>query len=373
MQQKYLDLTRTIMHLPTAPFNEQHIANEVQKIIQGSKRISLEKDRYGNMLLRYQGTKSQTSPQVIATAHMDHPALGYLEPLSPRRHLFEVLGGLPLAHLPGANFLVFRAQGPEDQTPSSGRVSRVHKPPRGRALAEITTPTKLPPLTTEDFALVDVPAWRVIGRRLYSRACDDLAGLCCGLLMMLELDRQKIKTNAGLLLTRAEEVGFGGMLAAVRSGFLPSDAVYINIECSSAKAGAPLGQGPIVRIGDRMSVFDPQTSAGLCAVADHLSQSMPDFKYQRKLMDGGACEATVLAHTGLATGAVALPLHNYHNNGAKGMAAEAIHLDDALGLVHLLVALSARNGGIEAARKLAKNKLEQHFNQRYKALVPRLR
>jgi endoglucanase len=37
------------------------------------------------------------------------------------------------------------------------------------------------------------------------------------------------------------------------------------------------------------------------------------FRYQRKLMPGGACEATAFASFGLASTCVCLPLGNYHN------------------------------------------------------------
>ena len=65
-------------------------------------------------------------------------------------------------------------------------------------------------------------------------------------------------------------------------------------------------------------------------------------------MDSGACEATPLMQAGFRTGAVALPLGNYHNigPGAK-LAAETIDLEDAQMLVELLVQLAHR--GIDAA------------------------
>ena len=81
----------------------------------------------------------------------------------------------------------------------------------------------------------------------------------------------------------------------------------------------------------------------MCHLANKLGA---DFRFQRKLMDGGACEASVLMQAGLRTGAGALPLENYHNNGKKGLRAERIHLDDALNLVKLLIALATSHGGI---------------------------
>ena len=155
---------------------------------------------------------------------------------------------------------------------------------------------------------------------------------------MDSLVRQQASVRLGVLLTRAEEVGFVGMLAALEAGFLPRRALYINIECSSVAAGAVLGAGPILRVGDRLWVFDPDISSGMAALADELASQQPTFRYQRKLMDSGACEATPLMQADYRTGAVALPLGNYHNSGPGAqLAPEYIHLDDANGLVRLLV------------------------------------
>ena len=176
------------------------------------------------------------------------------------------------------------------------------------------------------FAMWDLPAFRVRDRRLSGRAIDDLAGAAVALCVLDSLVRQQASVRLGVLLTRAEEVGFVGMLAALDAGFLPRHALYINIECSSVAAGAVLGAGPILRVGDRLWVFDPDISGGMAALADELASQQPPFRYQRKLMDSGACEATPLMQADYRTGAVALPLGNYHNSGPDvQLAPEYIH------------------------------------------------
>jgi endoglucanase len=177
----------------------------------------------------------------------------------------------------------------------------------------------------------------------------------------------------GLLLTRAEEGGFGGMLGAVQGRFLDRDALYVNIECSSAKAGAPLGAGPVVRVGDRRWVFDPAITAALTAAADELVAAGTGLQYQRKLMDGGTCEATVLMQAGFRSGAVALPLRHYHNHGGDRLRPEAVHLDDLRGLVVLLLYLAARPGGPAAALAAATAKLRGDMARSRQIMVPRLR
>ena len=125
-----------------------------------------------------------------------------------------------------------------------------------------------------------------------------------------------------------------------------------------------MGDGPVVRVGDRIHIFDPSASAALVAVAAELAQKKPTFKYQRRLMDSGACEATPLVQAGFRTGAVALPLGNYHNDGWDRLKAEVIDLNDAHNLVELFVQLSSVPGGIDAALQRASDQLDQHLNQR---------
>ena len=374
MESNFLELARRFMPLPTAPFNESFVADEIATWTAERPRLHTRRDRFGNLLLTYNGTpetQRAVQPALILTAHMDHPALGYLKRLSPRRHLFEVLGGLPRHHLHGARVRLYNPDAGPGQQATEGRITQVQTPEKGRSRTVVTLRRSMD-LPRGAFAVLDLAPWVRRGRKLHAAVCDDLAGMCCALAFIDNLQRDAQPVHVGVLLTRAEEVGFGGMLAAVRHGFLPPQALYINIECSSAAAGAPLGAGPVLRVGDRLTLFDPSINAGLAALAENLVQTDSGFSYQRKLMDGGACEATVLSQEGFTVGAVALPLANYHNNGPRGVAPEAIHLDDALSLVKLLVEAAVSPGGLAQLGSQAAQSLDKHLEGRYQALVPRL-
>jgi endoglucanase len=78
---------------------------------------------------------------------------------------------------------------------------------------------------------------------------------------------------------------------------------------------------------------------------------LPD-RHQRRVMDGGACEATAAITYGLPAIGLSVPLGNYHNEGfeggpgcraPRGPAPEFVHLDDVEGLLKLCRALM-RNG-----------------------------
>jgi endoglucanase len=181
---------------------------------------------------------------------------------------------------------------------------------------------------------------------LRARACDDLAGVAAAL---AALDRAAAAGmhHFSVLLTRAEEVGLIGAIGACEMRTLPMDAWVLSIECSRAAADAPLGAGPVVRVGDASSVFSDSLTNQVANLARKTG-----ITHQRKLMAGGTCEATAFAALGYQATGLCLPLGNYHNmvdiDGVQAgkrrarLAPEEISLSDFDGLVDLLVALAAR-------------------------------
>jgi endoglucanase len=144
---------------------------------------------------------------------------------------------------------------------------------------------------------------------------------------------------------------------------VPIGARVICLENSRAFAESPIGGGPIVRVGDRLSIFDPALTAACAKCAEQLaggsstptaSQKNTDlnqaWRWQRKLMAGGACEATVFCAYGYQATCLCLPLGNYHNmsdlaavqagtnTDKPKVGREYIGISDYEGLVDLLVA-----------------------------------
>jgi endoglucanase len=107
-----------------------------------------------------------------------------------------------------------------------------------------------------------------------------------------------------------------------------------------------MGQGVILRVGDRTSIFDNEASRYLTEVAELLKRREPRFGFQRALMSGGTCEGTAFQTFGLKTAALCVALGNYHNCGKRGkIETEFVCLDDACGMARLSVeaALQMRN------------------------------
>ena len=123
-----------------------------------------------------------------------------------------------------------------------------------------------------------------------------------------------------------------GAIELARSGRIPKAVTVVSLETSSERGGpVKMGEGVIVRVGDRASIFDSRATACLL----HLAQEAK-LPVQRALMSGGTCEGTAYQLYGYRTGALCVALGNYHNCGPEGtIAAEYVSLADATGMAQL--------------------------------------
>lgn len=245
--------------------------------------VRLSEDSFGNLLALYQ--RGPARARLAFAAHMDHP--GYVGR--------EFLGGVPNRYL-------------------------IRNPPTQRF---------------RGFRMWDLPAFERRADRIRSRACDDLIGCACIVTMLRELERQGTRGAAWGLFTRAEEVGLVGALELAASGRLPKTVAVVSLETSSLKGGpVRLGEGPIIRVGDRTTIFDSETTAELQAVAKRAG-----ITCQRALMQGGTCESTAFALHRYRTAALCVALGNYHNGGpGDRIAAEYVSAGDMVGMAQLCVA-----------------------------------
>jgi endoglucanase len=189
------------------------------------------------------------------------------------------------------------------------------------------------------------PGFSIVDGRITGRVCDDLLGAAAALAALVEVaGRRPAGVAVWGIFTRAEEIGFLGALEAIRLGTVPHEADVLSLECSKALSDAPQGGGVIVRVGDRMSIFDPGLTAALTTAASDLAAADDGFRFQRKLMDGGACEATAFCAAGYRASGLALPLGGYHNasDGDPGIVAETVAVGDYLAEIDLLVELACR-------------------------------
>jgi endoglucanase len=325
-----LEVAEALLGLPTAPYREELVAAFCEET---AGRLGLEhrRDGAGNVVVR---TGDGPRPLVLV-AHLDHPAFHVDGPADGARVPLRFVGGVSLeAARVGAPIAFFDGDGAEPV----GRGELDSAAGEGGRLTGATA-TLLDGRAHEGgYAMWGFPGWSVDDGLITARVCDDLLGVTAVLAALARVGGDVAQPVWGLF-TRAEEDGLLGAFEAVRLGTVPRDAAVLSLECSKALPGAPQGGGVVVRVGDRLSVFDDGLTEAVRSVAADAGVT-----HQRRLMDGGVCEASVFCGAGYRASGLALPLGNYHNaaDDGSGIAPETVRVDDLLAEIALLEALATR-------------------------------
>lgn len=340
---RLLNIAREVFALPTAPYAEHFVVEHIRAFCARRKYLRMCEDAVGNIVVEYRRGRHR-DPVFAFHAHMDHPGMVVGKRLDMRRVQAAYLGGGPRRKLVHAPLHVFsRSTGEKLCKASVERVSRDGKV----VIALAGSKSACESVAQGDFTMYAFPAMRVTGDLLYTRGCDDLASVAALLALLDELQRRRVDGRCYAFFTRAEEVGCEGAVAAALDSVLPHRVKLVGLETSSARAGADIGGGPVVRVGDRRSIFDRRVTQFLSAVALEREDSA-NAPFQRRLMDGGTCETGVFCAFGFEAGALCLPLGNYHNIGESGEAApEYISISDLDGLVELMIAVHRMRGGFD--------------------------
>lgn len=301
--ERLIEIVRSVLAQPTAPFHEDAVRSEIFQQLAQCPHVRTVRDDFGNVIAHYERGGDRAG--YALAAHMDHP--GYVGD--------EFLGGVPEEY-------------------------RKRNPP------------------TRDFgafAMWDLPACDVREGHIHSRACDDLIGCAAILATMHELERTGAEASVYGIFTRAEEVGFVGALRLAKAAIVPPDVTIVSLETSSEKApGCKMGEGVIVRVGDRTSIFDPAVTATFVELAKRA-----EIPAQRCLMSGGTCEATAYQLFGYRCGALCVALGNYHNCGPEErIEAEFVSLADVEALVRLCTEIARHSESLDMVNETLRGRLE---------------
>ncbi len=320
---------------PTAPGHEHFVRDYLSERLRGLPHVRLRQDEFGNLIARYQHKPRGREP-VRLVAHMDHPGF------SVENGELHFLGGVEERYFLGEK-IVFHAPG----RPRLGSDVIIGTDFSIEAkLTRVAHP--LPAGAT--FATWDLPAADCTKSLFLSPACDDLAQVATILALLQKLAEQGVPACVEALFTRAEEVGFYGTLAALKSRLPLEPMVTLSMETSNAQGFARLGDGPIVRVGDRLSIFDSRVTHWLETTFRDLKNREPRTSWQRLLMGGGACEGTVFHRAGFPTGALCVGMNAYHNmSGGDSLRRESISLRDWQGLCDFLFFLVTEAAPLAAA------------------------
>jgi endoglucanase len=352
-----MDILTELCSLPTAPFAEDQVIEYVRRFAASRPKLSMQSDDFGNLLIELPGTDAG-GPRWVFTAHMDHPGFVAEKMLDPRTLRAAFRGGVRAEYFKGSAVRFF-----DDGREVTGVVKEIIVgKDRGypvRALLRVSGP-----VGKGCAGMWDQGTLRTKRGKFYSRVCDDLAGAAAALTMIDELAKRPPRATVAVLLTRAEEEGFIGAIAAsLQPELLQKNDRLIVIECSAMQSYAPQGRGAIIRIGDRTSIFNSDLSYFIAQQAAALAKKDKSFRYQRALMPGGTCEATVYDVYGFAAASICVALGNYHNMDAdtKKIAPEYIDLADWQGMVKLFLRIARTGHQHEPGHKLLKARLEMRF------------
>ena len=335
---RWLGVARGLLEQPTAPTHEVLPQAFVRSFADGRAGLSCVEDSAGNLVVRAGGARA---PAVVFVAHLDHPAF-VVDAADGAAARLTFRGGVRAAHVRPGEEVRFFADGAAEPVGAGALVAVGES--AGRlvgATAEVTSGGA----AVGGFATWALPGFSLANGVVTARCCDDLLGAAAVLCALSEVAAEDVAV-AGLF-TRAEEVGFLGTMEAIRHRSVLRSAAVVSVECSKALTDAPQGAGPIVRVGDARSTFDPGLTEALRRVAEGLRAADPAFAYQRKLMDGGTCEATAFCAAGYRASGLALPLGGYHNmvegpGGEPGVGPETVRVDDYCALVRLLAEVARR-------------------------------
>ena len=231
---------------PTAPCHEGHVRACLLAKLAGLPHVTTHLDEFGNLHARYEHDAAGREPFRLV-AHMDHPAF-----VVHRRGETEQLhfaGGVDEKYFVGRGVIFHNEASPK----RLGRAVITDTAFAGEA-ARVTIEGAIPAEAT--FATWDLPKARCTKKHFVSPACDDLVEVSIMLALFRRLSLAGAKACVHALFTRAEEIGFAGALAALRAKTPLAVMPTLSLEASRALGFARVEGGPVLRVGDRLSVFD---------------------------------------------------------------------------------------------------------------------
>ncbi len=296
-----------ITSLPTAAARESRVIAWIERWAkERGAAIRLDRDAHGNLLLRQRrGGKGQP---VYITAHLDHPAF-VVRSVEGRTVELEFRGGVHDPYFTKAKLELLDSA---DRSHAATIVS-LDAQAKPFKVVKARLAKAAPSLRPGDVGRWALPKPRIAKGLLHTHGCDDLAAVAAALAALERIRAMPEAGHVGVLFTRSEEIGFIGAIGAARSGSIEKDARLICLENSRSFPESSIGGGPIVRVGDRITVFTPDLTNRIAAIMGEYQKAAPHYQWQRKLMPGGACEASAFACYGYASTCLCLPLGNYHN------------------------------------------------------------
>ncbi len=343
---------------PSVPFHEARVRNELRSILQpltNRNTVALFTDRYGNLVAHYWNAGKNLTHSLTLASHMDHPGF-VVTGITAQEATAEILGGLPRGDaLRNCPVLVIG-------NAWEGKGVVIEELPEDPGNVRIRL-NDLPPLPADRlFAVPDITRFTIAAPFVHGRAMDDLVGCAIQTAVFERAVEAAMPVDLTVIYHRAEEIGFIGAQGACELGSVPYHSIVVSIEASKTLDGAAMGEGIVIRTGDKAFLFDPNSQALLDDAAAKLNER--GIRTQRRRMEGGTCEASLFWAHGYDVTAIAVPLLNYHNHGDGTVAPEAVTIYDLNAGVELLTgALDLLPQRRRASREALRTDVRNHFNR----------
>ncbi|MDZ4677080.1 MAG: hypothetical protein SGI74_06170 [Oligoflexia bacterium] len=319
---------------PTAPYRENWVLQYVEKELNRLK-VPYFIDKWGNIIAGV--SKPQTlkkSKKVALMAHTDHPGFHLIKKITKTQWRAQWFGGVP-PKTHNAKVAIYNPLLPNKVF--YGKILSKKFEGQKKDTFKIQLTNAKNQVDDTCFGAFAFPGFQQKKHRVFSRAADDLAGVTIILATFARLNSSQRKNILGVF-TRAEETGFKGALGIIYQNILGHENTVISLEASRQLEGARIGSGPVIRLGDKRTLFDNRVTSLLDLACTELKKINPKINFQRRIMNGGTCEATAFNLHHIKAAGIAVPLGNYHNQRANlKPGAEFIDIRDVLGAVEICV------------------------------------
>jgi aminopeptidase N len=331
-RRQVIRLAELLASAPTVSYREHEVFARIRAELDRAG-VPYASDRWGNLLAQTCPSRPRGRP-VAFTAHADHPGL-IISSCRGRIADARWLGGVQKKYFRGTSVRIETADGPV-----RGKVISARPAANGR-IAWLRLSLERP-VPDDSIGGWDLAPFRQDGSLIRTKSADDLIGCAAVLSLLIESAKNRLPYTIYGVFTRAEEEGLLGATALAADRTLPAGTAVVVLETSKEMPCGQIGKGPIVRVGDRKSVYTPGVCQAIHEAAETLAKRARGFRFQRGLMDGGVCEATSFQAFGYEAGALAIALGNYHNMGARAVEEEVVSSDDLWNLSRLLPFAAAK-------------------------------
>ena len=297
-----LRILQEVCSTPTAPFAEQYVVRvrrEVRSRSRSSCYLAIPPAICSSML-----RSKNKGPRWVFAAHMDHPGFVARRMIDAETLEADFRGWVRSITFKGEQVRFFgerrdRRNGQRSDGPgfTLGEDRKVPRTVRLRVRK---------PVAPGSPGMLDQGEGRVKGRQVLLAACATTSPAPPPRCTMLDqlVDKARRRRPSAVLLTRAEEEGFIGAIAAVaRAETAAQNPTASSPSKPPRSSPTPRrARAPSSASATRPASSTPPSPTSSPSKPKQLAKKDKTFKYQRALMPGGTCEATVYDVYGFTAG-----------------------------------------------------------------------